>query len=110
MKSLFVLIALVMVGCVGVDPETGRTLPRGGQKYLFSKVESNAENLREGMSKLDVLMLLGSPAETSNNGNVWDYVPERPAVLIPSRGLRLEFKDDILVSYGYRAIVAGQSL
>jgi len=110
MKIVLVCIALIISGCVRVDPDSGRTLPRGNQKYLFEKVESNAENLQPGMSKLDVLILLGSPAEMSSNGNVWDYLPERPAVLIPSRGLRVEFKNDVLESHGYRPIIAGQSL
>jgi outer membrane protein assembly factor BamE (lipoprotein component of BamABCDE complex) len=62
------------------------------------------------MSKIDVLLLLGTPARASDGGNVWVYVPERAAVLVPARALRLEFKNDALASHEYRAIVLGQTL
>jgi len=108
MKIYFALIALMLVGCVNVDPETGKTLPRGGQKYKFATVERQAKQLREGMTKFDVSLLLGSPAETSDDGNVWMYVPERPAVLVPTRGLRLVFKSNVLETHEYAPIVLGQ--
>ena len=110
MRTCFVLIALLLAGCVNVDPQTGRTIPRGGQKYEFSTVERRAEKLRDGMSKLDVQLLLGSPAEKSDDGAVWVYLPERPAVLVPSRALRLVFEGEILAKHGYSAIVLGQTL
>jgi hypothetical protein len=109
MKIGFVLIALMLGGCVNVDPKTGETLPRGGQRYEFSTVERRAERLLDGMSKYDALMLLGSPAEKSDDGDVWVYLPERPAVLAPSRALQLVFKNERLESHGYRAIVAGHT-
>jgi len=55
-------------------------------------------------------MLLGSPAESSDNGDVWVYLPERAAVLVPSRALRLVFKNEILEKHGYTAIIPGQTL
>lgn len=110
MKQYLGLVALLLVGCVNADPQTGKTMPRGGQKYEFSTVERRAEQLREGQSKFDVLTLLGSPAEKSDDGDIWVYLPERPAVLVPSRALKLEFKDEILVKHGYSPIVLGQSL
>jgi outer membrane protein assembly factor BamE (lipoprotein component of BamABCDE complex) len=110
MKTYLPLLALILVGCVNVDPESGKTIPRGGQRYEFATVERRAEQLKEGMTKLDVLLLLGSPAETSDDGDVWVYVPERPAVLVPTRGLRLVFKNDVLESHEHRAIVLGQEL
>jgi outer membrane protein assembly factor BamE (lipoprotein component of BamABCDE complex) len=110
MRTCLVLIALMLAGCVNVDPQTGETIPRGGQKHEFSTVERRAEQLRDGMTKLDVQMLLGSPAEKSDDGSVWVYLPERPAVLVPSRALKLEFKGETLVKHGYSAIVLGQTL
>jgi outer membrane protein assembly factor BamE (lipoprotein component of BamABCDE complex) len=112
MKSLIkisvALIALILAGCVNVDPESGKTIPRGNQKFKFATVERRAEQLRDGMTKLDVVMLLGSPAETGDGGEVWMYLPERPAVLVPTRALRLVFKGNILESHGYTTIVLGQ--
>jgi outer membrane protein assembly factor BamE (lipoprotein component of BamABCDE complex) len=110
MKISFALAALMLAGCVNVDPETGKTIPRGGQKYEFSVVERRAEQLRDGMTRTDVLILLGSPAETSADGDVWAYLPERPAVLVPSHGLRLVFQGNILASHTYTTIVFGQPL
>ena len=110
LRLVLPLLALLLAGCVNVDPEIGKTLPRGDQKHLFADVEKQAEQLKDGMSKWDVLILLGSPAETSSGGDVWIYLPERPAVLVPSHALKLEFKNDVLVSHGYRAIVLGGTL
>ena len=110
MKRCLVLIALILSGCVSADPITGKTLPRDGQTYEFATVEKQAEQLKDGMNKYDVLALLGAPAKARENGNVWVYLPERAAVLVPSRSLQLEFKDNILVKHGYSAIVLGQPL
>ena len=111
MKIVFIsLFALLLAGCVSVDPDTGETLPRGGQKFKFATVEKRAEQLQDGMAKFDALVLLGSPAEKSPDDNVWVYLPERPAVLMPSHALQLEFKDGRLVKHGYNAIVLGQKL
>jgi outer membrane protein assembly factor BamE (lipoprotein component of BamABCDE complex) len=110
MKKCIVLIPLILAGCVNADPRTGKTIPREGQKYEFATVEQQAEQLKDGMTKYDVLLLLGSPANVGDEGNVWIYLPERAAVLVPSRALRLVFKDNILVTHGYTAIVLGQPL
>ena len=104
------LIALLLAGCVNVDPETGKTIPRGNQRHMFADVEKQAEQLQTGMTKLQVLFLLGSPAETSNGGDTWVYLPERPAVLVPSHALQLEFKADRLVSHEDKPIVLGAKL
>jgi outer membrane protein assembly factor BamE (lipoprotein component of BamABCDE complex) len=96
--------------CVTENLTTGEVVPRGDQKLPFEKVEANAEKLREGMSPTQVMMLLGSPAEKSDNDTVWIYLPERYAILVPARALRLEFKDRVLVDHGYRPIVLGARL
>jgi len=101
---------LAAAGCVNVDPETGEVIPRGNQRYEFEEVERNAEKLEEGMSKFQVLMLLGSPAEESKNRDVWVYLPERPGVIVPARALRLQFRNGVLADYGYHAIVLGTRL
>ena len=106
--TCFALSALLLAGCVSVDSESGKVIPRGSQKYEFATVERQAKNLKVGMTKLEALLLLGGPAETSGDGNVWVYLPERPAVLVPSRALKLEFEGGILKKHGYSAIVLGQ--
>ena len=105
-----ILVAFGFVSCVQVDPDTGETLPRGDQRYEFETVERRAEQLESGMSKTQVMFLLGSPADKSSGGDVWVYLPERRAVLVPSRALRLEFEDGFLVKHGYRAIILGEDL
>ena len=96
--------------CVNVDPDTGRTLPRGNQRYEFSRVERDAERLAKGMTKRQVLLLLGSPAEKDDRGDTWVYLPERPGILIPAKALKLSFRWDELAEWGYHAIVLGQRL
>ncbi|MHC5211231.1 MAG: hypothetical protein ACYTG2_10980 [Planctomycetota bacterium] len=112
----FVLLAPAVLGlalvtaCVNVDPRTGETIPRGDQYYDFDDVTRRAERLELGMSRLGVLMLLGSPAEKSSDEDIWIYLPERPAVLVPARALRLLFDRDRLAEFGYRPIILGQDL
>ncbi|MFT7485036.1 MAG: outer membrane protein assembly factor BamE (lipoprotein component of BamABCDE complex) [Candidatus Paceibacteria bacterium] len=108
--SLAFLGLLATASCVNVDPDTGETIPRGNQRYEFSEVTRQADKLKVGMSKYEVLMLLGSPAEKSKRTDVWVYLPERAAVIIPGRALRLQFRDGLLESHGYHAIVLGGRL
>jgi len=108
-RNLLVSFAVLMAGtsCVNVDPNTGEIAPRGNQRYEFERVEKRAKRLKKGMSRYDTLILLGSPAEKSARGDVWIYLPERPAILVPSRALRIEFEDGRLLDWSYRPIVLG---
>ena len=101
---------LTLPGCVNIDPETNEPLPREGQRYTFARVQELAEDLRQGMSRLEVTLLLGSAAEESEDGRTWVYLPERTAILIPARALKLEFVRGRLNTWGYHAIVLGQRL
>jgi outer membrane protein assembly factor BamE (lipoprotein component of BamABCDE complex) len=104
-------IALIaLAGCVTENTQTGKMVPRGEQGMQFSDVEEAAEKLKDGMTKQQVMFLLGSPAEKDDSGDVWIYLPERYAILIPARALRLEFKNAVLVEHGYRPIVLGARL
>ena len=103
-------LGVVTTACVTVDAETNEVIPRGDQRYKFETVKKYAENLETGMTKLQVLSTVGSPAEKSEKGDQWVYLPERPAVLIPSKALRLVFVDNRLTEFGFRAIVLGQNL
>ena len=73
-------------------------------------MEKYAKSLHVGMTKNQVLLTVGSPAETDENGEVWIYLPERPAVLIPARALKLGFRNGLLDDMGYHTIVLGTRL
>ena len=104
------LLAFSASSCVTQNMDTGEMVPRGDQRYPFAKVEKEAERLQDGMTKQQVLMLLGSPAEIDKENDLWVYLPERYGILIPARALRLQFKDGLLSEHGYRAIVLGARL
>lgn len=109
-RALLLACAFATAGCVTENLTTGEVVPRGEQKFPFEKVEKYAEKLQLGMSKTQVMVLLGSPAEQDQKGDVWVYLPERYAVVIPARALRVEFRDRLLVEFGYRPIVLGAQL
>jgi len=111
LSSFVLLLALLELGgCVNVDPNTGEMIPPGNQRYEYDRVKKKAERLSKGMSRYDALILLGSPAEKSERGDVWIYLPDRPGILIPSTALRLQFEDGRLLDWSYRPIVLGQRL
>jgi outer membrane protein assembly factor BamE (lipoprotein component of BamABCDE complex) len=105
-----IALTLALCGCVNVDPNTDEVIPRGGQRYEFEDVKRNVDRLRLGMTRLEVLTVLGSPAEKSQRSDVWVYLPERPAVIVPGKALRLEFTNGRLSEFGYHPIVLGARL
>jgi outer membrane protein assembly factor BamE (lipoprotein component of BamABCDE complex) len=96
--------------CVTENATTGEMVPRGNQRYPWDKVKELAKGLEKGMNKTQVLFLMGSPAEVDAADDQWIYLPERYAILIPAQALRLEFKDHVLIDFGYRPIVLGAQL
>ena len=108
--TALLLVLMSLTSCVTYDAETGEALPRGNQRYTFDVVKKRADDLKVGMSKLQALLTLGSPAESDDRGNTWVYLPERPGLLIPARALKLEFHDGHLADFGYHAIVLGAQL
>jgi outer membrane protein assembly factor BamE (lipoprotein component of BamABCDE complex) len=110
LPALLVLFALGTSACVTENAETGEVVPRGDQRYSWDKVQELAKRLETGMTKPQVLVLMGSPAEIDAEDNQWIYLPERYGILIPARALQLEFKDQTLTHFGYRAIVLGAQL
>ena len=106
------LLAIVSVGtgCVTVDAETNEVIPRGDQRYKFSTVKEYSENLQVGMTKLQVLATVGSPAEKTERGDIWVYLPERPAFLVPSKALKVHFENNAVTEFGFHAIVLGAQL
>ena len=57
-----------------------------------------------------LLSTVGSPAEKGERGDVWVYLPERSAILVPSKALKLHFEDNRLSEFGFHAIVLGAQL
>jgi len=108
--ALLPLAAAGASACVSQNLDTGEMVPRGNQRYPWDKVVELAKHLENGMTKPQVLLLMGSPAEMDPESNLWIYLPERYAILIPAQALRLEYKNDVLVDFGYRAIVLGTRL
>ena len=110
--SLLALLVLccASAGCATQNAETGEMVPRGNQRYPWDKVQELAKKLQKGMNKQQVLFLMGSPAEVDAEDNQWIYLPERYGILVPAQALRLEFKDQVLADFGYRAIVLGAQL
>lgn len=110
--TLLALCALLggTSSCVTQNAETGEMVPRGNQRYPWDKVQELAKRLEKGMTKPQVLLLMGSPAEVDAEDNQWIYLPERYGILIPARALRLEYQGQVLVDFGYRAIVLGAQL
>ncbi|MCY2959470.1 MAG: hypothetical protein NTY35_04830 [Planctomycetota bacterium] len=96
--------------CVTQNTDTGEMVPRGNQRYPWDKVKELAKGLKKGMTKAQVMMQMGTPAEVDKEDNQWIYLPERYGILIPAEALRLEFKELVLVDFGYRPIVLGAQL
>ena len=109
-RSSLLALAFLLVACVQIDPATGEMMPRGDQRYEFSRVKEYAESLQIGMTPYQVVMLIGSPAERTMRGETWVYLPERPAVLVPGRALKLEFRFGQLHDFGYHLILLGKAL
>ena len=112
-RSAFLAAFVVLAGatsCVSENVETGEAIPRGDQRYPWDTVVEKAKKLEKGMTKTQVMMLLGSPAEVDKEDNLWIYLPERYAILVPAEALRLEFKETVLADFGYRPIVLGARL
>jgi outer membrane protein assembly factor BamE (lipoprotein component of BamABCDE complex) len=109
-SRLPILLVALLAGCVSVDPETNQVIPRGQQRYEFDEVTKQADRLELGMTKFDVLNLLGSPAEKDDRGDKWVYLPERSAILVPGRALVLEFRSQRLAEFGYHSIILGKRM
>lgn len=114
LRNPFAALALSLLvlptACMPVDPVTGEYKPRGNQRYEYHRVKEKAERLEKGMTKYQVLMLLGSPAEKAMRGDTWVYLPERAGVLLPASALKLDFREGRLHDFGYHAIILGQRI
>jgi outer membrane protein assembly factor BamE (lipoprotein component of BamABCDE complex) len=112
--SLCVLAGLTLLpatsACVTENTTTGEMVPRGNQRYPWDQVQERAKRLENGMSKGQVLNLMGSPAETDEEDVHWTYLPERHGILVPAKALHLKFVNGVLAEHEYRSIVFGAQL
>lgn len=104
------VLAALLAGCVTENAATGEPIPRGNQRYPFAQVQEAAERLAVGMSRSDVLLLLGSAAKLEDGGDTWVWLPERHAILVPARALQVRFEAGRVKDFGYRPIVFGADL
>ena len=78
------------------------------QKYDYQTVRERAKQLRPGMSKLEVVLLLGSPAQ--KEPTVWRYMQKRDGLLLPSEALHVHFQGNAVVDHKYVPIILGERL
>lgn len=80
--------------------------PPPNQKYTLDEVKKRARQLQVGMDRIDVAILLGSPAEIGPT--TWRYLPSRPGFLLPTEILEVEFSGRRYVSHRTRAVILGE--
>lgn len=103
------LLIMFVAGCSteSVDMAAYEGAPPG-QRYTMDEVLERAKRLEPGMSELDVMMTLGSPAEV--RGEVWVYLPSSPGVLLPKWALEVEFDNGRYVDHSRQPVIIGERL
>ncbi len=96
---------LLLSACASIDPATGEPVPPQGQRYTLEEVESRLGRLRPGLSKTEALLILGSPAEETEDA--WIYRPSRSGVFVPAKALVIRFQDRQYVEHDYQPILFG---
>ena len=99
------LACVTMVGCA-TETVYDYSGPPPGQRYDLSEVNRRAEQLKVGMSRAAVYMLLGSPAK--REGGDWIYLPSRSGTLLPSASLKVHFERGRFASMQMQPIVLGE--
>lgn len=94
-----------MVGELTTEPHVRSAV---NQKYSLDEVRERLDELREGMSKREVLLTLGSPA--IERKTYWEYWPERSGTLIPATAVRVLFERERYTGYRIVPIVLGEDL
>lgn len=108
----FVMIAMLACGALPLGCATDEATTTGQaeaeyqQKYDMEYVRDHASELQPGMSKAEVLILLGSPAE--QQPAKWIYRPKRSALIVPAEALVVRFEQGRYVSHRTEPIVLGE--
>lgn len=108
-----ILLGLGGVGCEqekrnDPSPPTVVDSPTYYQKYDYSTVKEKAKNLRKGMTTMQTLILLGSPAK--KEPNVWTYLPQRSGLFIPAESLLVMFEYGRVADWKTAPIILGEQI
>ncbi len=106
LKHLMVDFLVVLALSVGCSADKYEVLPTAKQKYSLDEVRQRVGELQPGMSKLEVLAILGSPAVRKPNS--WQYLPERSGYIVPAKALHIEFENNRVTGHRYVPIVLGE--
>lgn len=105
--GLLLGFAVLLAACTSVEEETYAGKPRL-QYYELDQVEQRLPQLQEGMSKGQVLLILGSPA--IEKPGYWDYYPSRTGTIIPASAIRVNFTDNRYTGWKRQPIILGEKL
>ena len=84
--AVLVLSLGVVSGCaVDAALTTEQAEVAASQKYDYDYVKRQSRQLTPGLSKAEVMILLGSPAQ--QEAARWVYLPKRPGVFVPAEAL-----------------------
>ena len=111
-----VLVRLLVVGllwctagCTGDQAVTAeQAQATASQKYDFEYVKRQAKQLEAGLSKAEVLILLGSPAQ--REAARWIYLPSRSGLIVPAEAMVVRFVGGRYDSHSFEPIVLGERL
>jgi outer membrane protein assembly factor BamE (lipoprotein component of BamABCDE complex) len=102
-----VVLLSTMAGCQtqGVETQTYAGKP-ANQRYDLTEVEKRLDQLQPGMGKIDVLLLLGSPA--IEEPDRWIYLPSRTGTIIPAEAVRVDFQGPRYTGWKKQPIILGE--
>jgi hypothetical protein len=105
------LIAGLLVGggcSADANPPLSEPTPTAYQKYPLDEVQKRAKELEPGMPRVQVLLLLGSPAE--KQPHQWIYRDSREGLLLPTSSLVVEFENGKYTRHHTVPVVLGEEL
>ncbi|MHC5023345.1 MAG: hypothetical protein ACYTGG_05470 [Planctomycetota bacterium] len=107
--TIVVLSLALLAGCAAETVDLTQ-YPEGNpqQKYEYKEVKRLSKQLRSGMTQLDVMILLGSPADRQPDR--WIYLPSKPTFLLPTEGLEVRFQRGMYLSHKTTPIVFGERI
>ena len=103
---LTVVLALV-IGLGGCSSGPADSV-HPNQRYALKDVKKRLKDVEPGMTKMEVMIHLGSPAQISRN--TWIYMPSRSGILLPSQALHVNFVNGVYVSHETKAIILGEQI
>ena len=104
---LAALCLVLMIGSSACGAGPKRFDPRDAaqsQQYYFEVLRVRTGELQEGMTKVDVLLLLGTPAKYKDHA--WIYLPAHIDAAESAEALTVRFKGDHYVEHHYEPILA----